>query len=303
MSPHTHIEFFAELTARLDHPFADRAAVLRSAGFDDATYRRHLDRWSADLASALSPELARRFGEAYERAARALTAPSGDSAAPDPRFLNADVQSFREEAAVVALHAPADVAMSADPGSPQASPLPVHLSPRPAIVAIAEPSGAPPWIPEGMRPIVDVHGTQEIPDLSAKPALPLDPSALSSLASAPPRPVDPSFIVPERRRHFDDAHETQNVPLAPARPALPFEPPVPPPLPPSTAPAPWIPPGMLSFTDLERTQLTPEAPPAGPALVSPGGEFAAGTRDWRVPRCRPRPPQGGRSHGARRGGG
>jgi len=75
------IESFAELTARLDHPFADRASILRSAGLDEAAYLRHKNRWSADLAGALSPELAQRFGEAYARAVHAKAEPIREEAA------------------------------------------------------------------------------------------------------------------------------------------------------------------------------------------------------------------------------
>src|SRR4051812_19241588 len=48
-SPHTHVESFAALMARLDDPFADRAGVLREAGLDEATCQRLIAQWRADL--------------------------------------------------------------------------------------------------------------------------------------------------------------------------------------------------------------------------------------------------------------
>src|SRR5262245_61478214 len=169
------IESFAELTARLDHPFADRAAILRSAGIDEAAYRRHRDQWSADLAGAPSPELAQRFSDAYERVVRELAAVhGGERAAPDPRFLNADAQPFCEEAVVVGRETKAEAPplLGGGPlGAPAVSPAPL------------------PWIPEGVHHITNLQETQPAPDGPPAEELPFQrpmPHALEGTL-----PVDP----------------------------------------------------------------------------------------------------------------
>jgi hypothetical protein len=213
------IESFAELTAQLDHPFADRVAVLRSAGLDEAAYRCHCDRWTADLAAAPSPALARRFGETYVRAVHALAAaPREDAAAmPDPRFLNADVQPFREEAAVVGremVEVPSRLFIDHNPAPAPAPPTRVMMrEPQPPSSVVA------PFVPPSMRHFTDIRETELAagppPD---GPVLPFRPATQAE----PPEPSESASWIPEGMRSFTSIGETQPAPDAPSRPALPF---------------------------------------------------------------------------------
>jgi hypothetical protein len=244
------IEPFAELMARLDEPFADRAGILQAAGLDDGGFQRMADRWSKELRNEGAEVLAQRYGDAYEASARELAnARRGERVAPDLRFLNADVQSFRDEAAAVPLQAFAESAPAAPP------PAPVH-APRLAITpmtAVAPPIAAPPmfgaappiapppmlpasepapsrespWMPEGMRRFKDIHGTQLVTDAPKRPALPFDPTARPTIPAHSDfgdNPTPHANLVPEGMRGFTDVHGTQVASTTPKRPALPFEP-------------------------------------------------------------------------------
>lgn len=87
MDPATHssdsIERFAELSALLDEPFADRQAVLRAAGLDDERWTDVVERWAALLATAEGEVLAVRFGDAFVAARRPCGRPKLE-AAPEP---------------------------------------------------------------------------------------------------------------------------------------------------------------------------------------------------------------------------
>ena len=179
------IESFAELMARLDEPFADRARVLHAAGLDDGDVQRMADRWSSELQGDGAAALVSRYGEAYEAAVRDLaSARRGERAAPDLRFLNADAQSFRDEAAAVPLQGAAEI-KAAPPPPARIDVTPLAMAPPrvtappvapPPLVYTSEPapSRGSPWIPEGMRNFKDVHGTQVTTDAPPKPALPFD---------------------------------------------------------------------------------------------------------------------------------
>lgn len=244
------IEPFAELMARLDEPFADRAGVLQVAGLDDGDFQRMADRWSKELRNEGGAALAQRYGDAYEASARELTnARRGERAAPDLRFLNADVQSFRDEAAAVPLQALAENTPAAPPPAPIHAP-PLAITPMVAVAppiaappmfaaapAIAPPSMLPvsepapsresPWMPEGMRKFKDIHGTQLVTDAPKRPALPFDPTARPTIPAHSDfgeRPTHHGNLVPEGMRGFTDVHGTQVASTAPKGPALPFEP-------------------------------------------------------------------------------
>ena len=244
------IEPFAALMARLDEPFADRAGVLQAAGLDDGDFQRIADRWSKELRNEGMAALAQRYGDAYEAAASELAnARRGERAAPDLRFLNAEVQSFRDEAAAVPLQALAENTPAAPPPAPIHAP-PLAVTP---MVAVAPPIAAPPmfaaapptapppmlrasepapsrespWMPEGMRKFKDIHGTQLVTDAPKRPALPFDPTARPTIPAHSDfgeRPTHHGNLVPEGMRGFTDVHGTQVASTTPKGPALPFEP-------------------------------------------------------------------------------
>src|SRR5690349_17560716 len=194
------IESFAELVARLDDPFADRASILRSAGLDEAAYLRRRALFSADLAGATTPELAQRFGETYARVVQAIAAArrGGDAASPT-----------------------AAKETNAEPPPRGGDTAPI------------------PWVPEGMRHFTSLQETQPAtsgPPAEALPfvkpapgAVPLE-SAKKQPEAAQPRPAPPGL---------DETSTTHAWASPPARPVLPFEPqkpPAPEPLSPTSAP-------------------------------------------------------------------
>ena len=211
-NPGQSIEAFAELMARLDDPFSDRAEVLRRAALDERALQRLEERFAKELA-AESEEPARRFGDAYEATVRALAAVRGDDeAAPDLRFLNADAQPFREEAAAV-LREPVAAPVAAAPVEPRAeAPAPV---PAVRSVDVA-------WVPEGMRGFTDLRSTQLAPNTDAPrgPALPFNPNAAPTLSAQPSAARAP--FVPEGMRSFTSVHGTQLADGGSGKPALPF---------------------------------------------------------------------------------
>ncbi len=206
--PGQSIEAFGELMARLDDPFSDRAEVLRKANLDEGALQRLEEHFAKELA-AESEEPARRFGDAYEATVRVLVAiRGGDKAAPDLRFLNADAQPFREEAAAVLRESVATATVEPRAEAP---------APVPAVR-----SGDVAWIPEGMRGFTDLRGTQMAPstDASRGPALPFNPKAAPTLP-APPSAARASFV-PEGMRGFTDVHGTQLAEGGRGKPVLPF---------------------------------------------------------------------------------
>ncbi|MFS8066321.1 MAG: hypothetical protein ACMG6S_08105, partial [Byssovorax sp.] len=210
-NPGQSIEAFGELMARLDDPFSDRAEVLRRAALDERALQRLEERFAKELA-AESEEPATRFGDAYEATVRALAAiRAGDKAAPDLRFLNADAQPFREEAAAV-LREPVVAAAPVEPRAEASTPAPV-----PAVRSIDVS-----WVPEGMRGFTDLRSTQLAPNTDAPkgPALPFNPNAAPTLPAQPSAARAP--FVPEGMRGFTNVHGTQLTDGGPGKPALPF---------------------------------------------------------------------------------
>jgi hypothetical protein len=228
--PGQSIEAFGELMARLDDPFSDRAEVLRGAALDEDALQRLEERFAKELASE-SEEPARRFGDAYEATVSAIAAiRGGDQAAPDLRFLNADAQPFREEAAAV-LREP----MVSAPVEPRAEAPAAVVAPRPPVDSAAfsaapllsAPAPAPrsvdvAWIPEGMRGFTDLRGTQLATnaDVPKGPALPFNPNAAPTLSAQPSTSRAP--FIPAGMRGFTSVHGTQLAEGGPVGSALPF---------------------------------------------------------------------------------
>lgn len=98
---------FAELSARLNEGFADRTRVLETVGLDESTWARFESQCATALAEDIDNVLALRFSDAFaaERGILALRRSSTVLPACDPRFLNNDAQSWRQEAAAVPLDA------------------------------------------------------------------------------------------------------------------------------------------------------------------------------------------------------
>ena len=93
----------AEISALLEDPFADRAAVLRGAGLDETTWAAAQERWVKKLAASNSDALVARYGEGYETTLRRLAsggAPIAPAPALDgPAFLSTEEQPWCAEAA------------------------------------------------------------------------------------------------------------------------------------------------------------------------------------------------------------
>lgn len=102
-SPYGSIERFAELSARLDDPFADRQAVLRAAGLNEGRWGDIVQRWSTRLRASEGAVLATRFGDGYAAAMRHQLPPARELAAEPTgqRFLSTTAQPWRAEAASV----------------------------------------------------------------------------------------------------------------------------------------------------------------------------------------------------------
>jgi hypothetical protein len=108
------VERCAELSALLDDPFADRAAVLRAAGLDEESWGAVQERWVARLAAPKGAALVARYGEVYEATLRRLSSGGAPGGAPPdtdpegPAFLSPEPRPWREEAARVGLDATGD---------------------------------------------------------------------------------------------------------------------------------------------------------------------------------------------------
>ena len=151
---------FGALSARLDDPFADRSSVLATAGLDEATHAELRGRWSRAIAGLDEPRL-RAFGDAYaaerEALAHARQAPEARAVTVDPRFLNADVQAFREQAAAVTLSAAADLpGLNVNPEPPPPAPAPVIARPPQELAATADISA---FVPRPATPFVPAPAT------------------------------------------------------------------------------------------------------------------------------------------------
>jgi hypothetical protein len=261
------IDLFAELSARLDDPFAEHVAVLLGAGLDRAALVHLQDRWKTRLQQATDEamHLTQRFAATYARTQQVLEEARRDARlgagkrAPDPRFLSAQVQTWREEAAAVALSVSAD---ASSPALDTTSPAPVRRDPPPSANAAPEPPSTPDWVPRGMRRFEQLAVTQAADDPPASAGLPFDPSAEPQL---PDRTEAPAWM-PKGMRGFSTAGGTQAAPEIPDGPVLPFAPPAAPQAPAPTPPEHAVPPGMRGFADVRGTLHTPEDLPTGPAL-------------------------------------
>ena len=223
------IDLFAELSARLDDPFAEHVEVLLGAGLDQAALMDLQDRWKTRLqqASDEAMHLTQRFAAAYARTQQVLeearrdARQGGGKRAPDPRFLSAQVQTWREEAAAVALSVSADTSL---PALGTTSPAPVRRDPPPPANAAPEPRATPDWVPIGMRRFEVIAVTQAADDPPASAGIPFDPSAEPQL---PDRTEAPAWM-PKGMLGFSTTGGTQDSSEAPSGPVLPFAPPPPP---------------------------------------------------------------------------
>ena len=88
--PIATVDRCAEVSALLEDPFADRAAVLHGAGLDENTWAAAQARWVERLVAPDAEPLVARFGEVYETTLRRLTsggapvAPASDLDRDDP---------------------------------------------------------------------------------------------------------------------------------------------------------------------------------------------------------------------------
>ena len=107
LDPVATVDRCAELSALLDDPFADRAAVLRGAGLDEAAWAAVQERWVATLTGPDGEALVARYGEVYETTLRRLSSggapvgPPPDTDREGPAFLSKEAQPWRDEAAAV----------------------------------------------------------------------------------------------------------------------------------------------------------------------------------------------------------
>ena len=101
------IESFAAILARLSDGFAEPAAVLAQAGLTLDRWQKVSERWTARLGEE-GGALAERFSTAYAGAKAALDRRVQDekTLVPDPDFVGAEAQPWREEARSVVLSAP-----------------------------------------------------------------------------------------------------------------------------------------------------------------------------------------------------
>jgi hypothetical protein len=84
--PIATVDRCAEVSALLEDPFADRAAVLRGAGLDENTWAAAQARWVERLAAPDAEALVTRFGEVYETTLRRMAsggAPVAPASDPD----------------------------------------------------------------------------------------------------------------------------------------------------------------------------------------------------------------------------
>ncbi len=138
-NPVTTVERFAELSARLADPFADRATILCDAGLDAQSWGDIESRWQTRLGAASEEQdaLVARFGEVYESVRRTGTwnpaaAVGLDAPSAGPRFLSTEAQPWRAAAANVGL-------ASGDMPPPLATPSPATATPRLAAVTATAP--------------------------------------------------------------------------------------------------------------------------------------------------------------------
>lgn len=248
------IELFADLMVRVDDPFAQRDAVFIASGLDEDGYRNLVDTWRTRFDRDPTGSLAARFAEVYDaRRAAMLEArrreACGEKDAADLRFLNTDVQSFREQAATVAREPaveapppalpPSQVPLVspaiAEPITPIAQALPTYAISPPPPPPIAPPTpmmATPPVAARRPAPTLAIR-IDRIEDPPGE-SMPFTPSSTPSLpeASSPPPPrlptgtADISSIIP--RDLFPFPAESSRPPPAPPPPPPPPQSPAPP---------------------------------------------------------------------------
>jgi hypothetical protein len=206
-APVDTVDRCAELSALLDDPFADRAAVLRGAGLDEAAWGRVQERWVEQLVA--DEALVARYGEVYETTLRRLSSggapvgPAPDTDREGSRFLALDAQPWRAEAAAVQASGTgvAPTLRSGSPPPPRPSPPPPRPSPPPPAehsfdrtvpLGSHVPSAALPFVPpsRASSPLTD---TLEMGTPAPRPASPFGTFSDSGDVGKPaPRSATPS---------------------------------------------------------------------------------------------------------------
>ena len=295
----TQVELFADLMVQMDDPFVLREAILTASSLDDGAFRSLVDAWQDRFDREANGSLAARFADAYTaRRAAMLEArrrdACGEADAADVRFLNADAQSFREDAAKVAREPTTeDISPPAEPQPADPPPSVARPSSPPRempsfVLAAAAPAITPAPIitpapviasaPIVARPPAHLAGTMAVSDAIPKSSLPFAP------ASAPPAPPPPSAASPPSRPQVPTG--TADISSIIPRDLLPF-----PSAPPAERPAPPLEPFSPSSSALF-------APPTMGVPVSRPPQHLSGTADISafVPRAatpfaaRPAPP-------------
>lgn len=148
--PEQSLDCFAELSAEVDAPFADRAATLARVGLDDEGWMRLNERWLKAFREPGGDLRAARFGEVFRRTRARLAAgdvPSAEAcepADPGPRFLSPEAQPWRGEAAGVGDSRASSPRPLTPPRAPAGAPVaaPAALAPPgPAPIAMPPPRG------------------------------------------------------------------------------------------------------------------------------------------------------------------
>jgi hypothetical protein len=205
--PSDSIEHFATIAARLDHPFADRQAVLRAAGLDDELWGQLVEHWSARLGTPEGEALAERFGDVYaaERRPHREPAPGATSEPAAPRFLSTAPPPLAAPATPAGA-AWADAAPRSSP-APSASPTSRHplagttdvawQSIRAATPFVAPPPGGvhlPPAAPLPPPRVGELGSTLPVGARLPAPVLPFQGSNTPPSSPAPAAPPsEPRF--------------------------------------------------------------------------------------------------------------
>jgi hypothetical protein len=144
--PNLSLDRFAELSAEIADPFAERSVLLRRAGLDEESWSRIIDSWMTAFTAPDGEHQAARFGEVFARTKRRLAAGPAPAAAENlvehgPQFLSPEAQPWRGETAGVGdtrTSTPPPLATASAPQPLRAEPPP----PEPAPVATPLSTGA-----------------------------------------------------------------------------------------------------------------------------------------------------------------
>jgi hypothetical protein len=196
------VEAFAELSAALADPFADRSSTLAAAGLDEALWRSIEDGWLErfKVDAARQGDLAVRYGETYAVITGGAATPvATDATARQERLrvLGENARPWQEEAAAVTPGV-SHRTFDAQPALP------------PSSAFVTEVLG------EGENAAAET--TLAALNISGGPALPFGRSPSQELRVAEARPR----IAQEPRRAHDDADRTMEPGHVVARPATPF---------------------------------------------------------------------------------